>query len=297
MSTSADFEPAQLVFQSPNIAPRPLPELKSCLQLLHKMSLNGNRDLFIPVSNRANPQVQGSQIRGPGHKRVTFTNTAPATNITNRPANQPRAFPPSALSQHVVRNILIPPAGSVFSSSASVPPSQQSVTRNAGPVTRSHSLVTNSPFHPPELHHFTLCSHTSPPANRPLNAQPTISFLPSHTTAVSTIEGRCHACDTTHRRNLETHILSQYRNQIEDKEDRHRILRAATHAGDSFAMRALEHDIAELVTEREEDLESIWEGYSARWGPGTIGFENTGGRMRVEWIRPDRREDRTRPRR
>ena len=297
MSASAHFESAQQVLQSHITTQGRLLEFKSCLQLHHTMSLNGNQDLFLPVSCRANLQAGDSQNRGPGQKKVTFTNAAPATNTPYRPINQARSFPPSALSHHTGRGIPTLSSGSVSLSSASVPLSQHVVTRNAGPVTRSHSLVTSSPTHAPELHHFTLCSHTSPPANRPLNAQPTNSFLPSHTTTVSTIEGRCHHCDTTHRRNLETHILSQYRNQIADKEDRHRILRAATHAGDSFAMRALERDIAELVAEREEDVESVWEGYSARWGPGTIGFENTQGRMRVEWIRPDRREDRNRSRR
>src|SRR5437868_4760142 len=76
-----------------------------------------------------------------------------------------------------------------------------------------------------QIHSYTHCPHTSPPANRPLNAQP----LLDPATGVSTIAGRCPRCDQAFRRDSESAILATYLQKIKaierqyaifDEEDR-----------------------------------------------------------------------------
>lgn len=46
----------------------------------------------------------------------------------------------------------------------------------------------------------------------------------------------------------------------------------------------------DLVDRREADVHRVWKGFSRRWGPGTVEVQPgiLGGRMNVQWERPER---------
>lgn len=135
-----------------------------------------------------------------------------------------------------------------------------------------------SPFKPnslTEIHTYTLCPHTSPPANRPLNTQPILD----PTTGSSTIAGRCPECDQAFRRDAESAILTDFSARIRIVERQYGV----------FDEAFLDHQVMELYRERDAEVEKVWKDYSRRWGPGCVGrMEN--GRMKLAWERPERVE-------
>lgn len=238
------------------------------------MSLDGSKDLYIYVTEKPNTHSNSTLNVPSCGKKVKFVKATPddgydeecqstglGSLLSHRPAaSNPTVHPSSSSS------ITSPPSKSSYSSS-----SPESIT---------------------ELHYFTLCPHTYPPATRPLNVQPTLISVPYNPAALSVIEGRCHDCDSQHRRDLESHILTLYQPRIGGHQNQLSVLRVQ---GISYPSKVastiakVEEEIRDLLVEREEDIRAVWKGYSARWGPGTIEFECK-GRMKVEWIRPARDE-------
>ena len=48
----------------------------------------------------------------------------------------------------------------------------------------------------------------------------------------------------------------------------------------------LDHQVAELYSERDAEVVKAWRGFARKWGPGCVGrMEN--GRMKLAWERPD----------
>jgi hypothetical protein len=124
-----------------------------------------------------------------------------------------------------------------------------------------------------QIHSYTLCSHSCPPANRPLDTQPILDPF----TNSSTLAGRCPKCDQAFRRDVESSILTRYLTKIKTVERQHGV----------FDEAFLDHQVAELYKERDAEVEKVWKGYSRRWGPGCVGrLEN--GRMKLAWERPAR---------
>jgi hypothetical protein len=124
-----------------------------------------------------------------------------------------------------------------------------------------------------QIHSYTLCPHSCPPANRPLDTQPIFNPL----TNSSTLAGRCPKCDQDFRRDVESSILTKYLTKIKTIERQYGVF------GETF----LDHQVVELYKERDAEVEKVWKGYSRRWGPGCVGrLEN--GRMQLAWERPVR---------
>jgi hypothetical protein len=124
-----------------------------------------------------------------------------------------------------------------------------------------------------QFHSYTLCPHSCPPANRPLDTQPIFNPL----TNSSTLTGRCPKCDQDFRRDVESSILAKYLTKIKTVERQYGV----------FNEIILDHQVVELYRERDAEVEKVWKGYSKRWGPGCVGrLEN--GRMQLAWERPVR---------
>jgi hypothetical protein len=124
-----------------------------------------------------------------------------------------------------------------------------------------------------QIHTYALCPHTSPPTNRPLNAQPILK----PTTGTSTIAGRCPKCDQAFRRDAESAILTDFGSRIRTVKRQYGV----------FDERFLDLQVAKLYKERDAEVEKIWKGYSRRWGPGCVGRMQN-GRMELAWVRPER---------
>src|SRR5947208_3635460 len=83
-----------------------------------------------------------------------------------------------------------------------------------------------------QIHSYTLCSHSCPPANRPLDTQPILDSLANS----STIAGRCPKCDQAFRRDVESSILTKYLTKIKTVERQY----------DVFDEVFLDHQVVEL---------------------------------------------------
>lgn len=60
---------------------------------------------------------------------------------------------------------------------------------------------------------------------------------------------------------------------------------------DEEGINQIVQEIDSLVGRREADVKSVWKGFSARWGPGTVGVQQGlqgGGRMDLKWERPEK---------
>lgn len=146
-------------------------------------------------------------------------------------------------------------------------PSKSTPNRSAHPVQRIPNSLT-------QIHSYTLCPHTSPPANRPLNVQPILDPLSN----TSTLYGRCAKCDQTFRRAAESAILSEFRANIRTVQRQYGV----------FDEAFLDAQVAALHKERDGEVDKVWSGWARRWGPGCVG-RTENGRMKLAWERPERR--------
>ena len=274
-------------------------------------------DLFIPVRRKSGKRSQPvDNDNAPVEKKVEPTSgdlqespteanhetSTPVTSTSNAPKSGRTTYTiaSASLSHRQEKHRRTP---KVTFLGRSVPVASDLPTASPQQVLQPGPEALQPPaevHYPEELQYYTFCVHTCPPKNRPLNVQPTFRLLSGHPAAVSTLEGRCPSCDDAHRRALEAHVLAECAEQIRKCNMRLDDLRK-TLGGvldrDSFAARAIAREVDGLVKDREEDVRQIWKGYSARWGPGTIGFEQkregVEGRMKVAWIRPDKKAEGT----
>lgn len=198
------------------------------------------------------------------------------------------------------------------------------------------------------IHHFTECSHASPPANRPLHPEaqprPDPDFHPSNSNITrSIIPGACFHCDTVQRRNREDKIIETSIGHIarlatrlaklldeldlldsDDEEaeylhDKHsaRLLASSKFKEDQHDLdletksvkdlpplsddldvssesrqacqqritqqiRDQEAQIDQLREEQDKQVKRVWSGFTARWGPATLGLQrNRSGKVRT----------------
>jgi hypothetical protein len=128
--------------------------------------------------------------------------------------------------------------------------------------------------------------------------QPTLIYSsPTGGAPKSTIIGRCYDCDSAYRREQETGVLQKYRKAINALylrflAAREALQKAKTNSQvDEDGINNIATEIDGLVARREADVISVWKAFSARWGPGTVGFQQGlqgGGRMDVKWERPEK---------
>ena len=220
-------------------------------------------------------------------------------------------------------------------------PAETEIRQTATPHDkRGHSVFYTT------IHHFTECSHSSPPASRPIDpgAQPRMDpqFIPSDPSILrAIIPGRCFNCETTYRRQQEDVVMTDFigkvssllerldpllkkvefdmdspSEEVKMLNDKHGALLLGPHhfpedvydlgtalkgtelpplsddpdvlstmqrgkesSGLSFQdrmavqIRLLEADIRRIEYERDQKVEKVWQGYTHRWGPGTLGAQ------------------------
>jgi len=121
-------------------------------------------------------------------------------------------------------------------------------------------------------------------------------------------------------------VLTKYADQISKLEEEHSFIAGLTNSNSPIAppkrqgeeddaLIAIQARILELTSKRDREIKHVWNGFAARWGPGTIGIQTSdsganvstrlgnegrssslgmssggvvrAGRMKVDWIRPD----------
>lgn len=142
--------------------------------------------------------------------------------------------------------------------------------------TPSPSTTSSQSKHVPEIYHFTLCPHTSPPVNRPLNVQPKPPSDLVTGKLISTISGRCPQCDDKFRRDAETEIVHRILDQVLQVERQY-----STPNADH---KCLDGQVMDLYARRNTEVKDAWKGYTQRWGIGCI-EQDWDGRMILGWIR------------
>lgn len=123
------------------------------------------------------------------------------------------------------------------------------------------------------------------------------------------IEGSCSHCDTSARREAESEVLNRYADDIIRLSDQVSRLRLDIESGDSLpesvpgstsshtttdtlssaklpklsielslnhiqAIVGLERQLNSLIKRREREVKSVWQGFTARWGPATLGIHH-----------------------
>lgn len=164
-------------------------------------------------------------------------------------------------------------------------------------------------------YHYTTCEHTCPPMSRPLNVQPILvpysndllayppfhlqSLLDSPTDCVPSIyiiDGSCCNCDLSERRTAESEVLNKYTTRLENLFLQLNLLQDDI---DSKASRTpdpaqditmspetvqtivlMEHQLDDMIHRRDDEVKSIWKGYTERWGPATLGIRHEHGSSR-----------------
>lgn len=117
------------------------------------------------------------------------------------------------------------------------------------------------------------------------------------------IAGSCSHCDHSARRRAEQEALDKYNHDVEilsielallqqkidpgygkvqdtDKESEFDLSSPKISRGAIREMLRIERQLDELINKRDREIKSIWKGYTARWGPATIGIHD--GREAVE---------------
>jgi hypothetical protein len=182
------------------------------------------------------------------------------------------------------------------------------MTSQSGDSPMSHKTrytIISTPILDPKVypeanvtHHYTHCNHTSPPKTRPLNVQPMLIYSSSTSGfPKSTLLGRCYDCDFEYRRKQETVVLQKHHKtsmvlQSRLIAARERLETAQTEAQlDQGNINGVVAETNTLVDRREVEVKAVWKGFSKRWGPGTLGVQEglEGGRMDVNWERPEKR--------
>ncbi|RMZ82740.1 hypothetical protein DV738_g1562, partial [Chaetothyriales sp. CBS 135597] len=113
---------------------------------------------------------------------------------------------------------------------------------------------------------------------------------------IYTIAGLCPDCDLSSRRAAETEVLAAFAIERRRHNDHH--ITPASNS-DEFSPST---SLVQLQREQDRQIEKIWDGFAARWGPGPVGIQrspsskssNNGltpvaseGRMKLDWLRPD----------
>ncbi|KIX01989.1 uncharacterized protein Z518_07928 [Rhinocladiella mackenziei CBS 650.93] len=207
------------------------------------------------------------------------------------------------------------------------------------PCSIPHCLPAEPTLPDPEVvyahkYHYTTCPHTSPPASRPLNAQPTLAgydegllaYPPFHLQTwgsrclmappnIYIIEGSCPECDLASRRKAESEILDKYTDTLDNlslqihllsqdvEPDFPTAIKSAIRANTASALMfshsnrdrgfdwttrvsahptitpettqtilEIERHLDHVIEQRDREVKLIWKGYTARWGPATVGI-------------------------
>ncbi|KAK4947006.1 hypothetical protein LTR10_014148 [Elasticomyces elasticus] len=128
--------------------------------------------------------------------------------------------------------------------------------------------------------------------------------------SIYVIDGSCCNCDLSERREAESGVLDKYTPRLDNLFLQLNLLQddmdtKASSASDPLQGEAIsslpdvspetiqsivlmEHQLDDLVQRRDREVKSIWKGYTARWGPATLGIhhenDSIGGRGRTQSI-------------
>lgn len=260
----------------------------------------------VPIEGSSSPARTADRPPSTPKRRLNRSVYTISNIAVSNGDNRDPQLEPTAMSDFPKRSSLVPsPFRLERSASERVVVRTQAIPHTGLPnLSRSISSSSQkSTFHE-TIHHYEGCAHTCPPTTRPLDVQPVIKHLrtssyATNSSVCSVIEGSCFDCDTSSRRDAETQILLKHTpelaeliagtryllNKLETEDptvivqDKDTTNLHATRDRDkdiiteSFELqiRNLEARIQQLTEVRDKAIKTVWRGYPARWGPGTLG--------------------------
>lgn len=305
MSLAQVSEPEKTRIRTPShVSETPSPEQKRPRDL-QAMSCGLSPSQFPKVVDACSqlPSLnQVSAIVDPFKDRLSASNSAPSTpSHTSSPRRRRYSILSSSFNQTTTTLLS---ASSRDSNDRKTPSTQ--APRPRGPILPDPEIAYD------QAYHYVTCPHTSPPVPRPLNIQPTLvqyhesllvyppahlqHFKPSHgmpPPKIYIIEGSCPVCDLSTRRDVESGILDKYSQKLNNLSIQLKLLQKdigfRQSQPDSVkadvnadiedlppeaiqSILEIEDRLEELIKRRDREITFIWRGYTARWGPATLGI-------------------------